>query len=125
MVQQRVDQRAVEVPCGGMNDQPGRLVDDDQMLVFERDPERDILRLVMRRRGIGHGDGEGLARRRLARRLADELPVARDLAARDQHLQPLARQRGNSVRQRAIEPPPVGGRRDRCLNDGSPRCIVS
>ena len=37
MVEQGVDQRAVEIARGRVDDQPGRLVDDQQMLVLEHD----------------------------------------------------------------------------------------
>src|SRR3546814_8132227 len=70
MVEQRVDQRAVEITRGGMDDQPRGLVDHDQMLVLEHHVERDRLRLVMRGRRLGHVDRETLARDRLARRTA-------------------------------------------------------
>ena len=51
MGDQRVDQRAVGIARGRMDDEPGRLVDDDEILVLVDDVERDILAL---RRG-GHG----------------------------------------------------------------------
>ena len=50
MVEQGVDQGAVEIARRRVDDHPGRLVDDQQMLVLEDDLERDVLRLVMRRR---------------------------------------------------------------------------
>jgi hypothetical protein len=43
-----------------MHDQTRLLVNDDQMLVFIGDDERDVLRLVMQRRRRGDGDREGL-----------------------------------------------------------------
>jgi hypothetical protein len=55
MVEQRVDQSPVEISRRRVNDQPGGLVDHEQMFVFEHDPQRDILRLIMRRRRIGDG----------------------------------------------------------------------
>ena len=45
MVEQRVDQRPVAIAGGGMDDQAGGLVDDQQMLVLEDDRQRDVLRL--------------------------------------------------------------------------------
>ncbi len=51
-----------KLPAAGMDDHPGRLVDDQQMLVLEDDVERDVLRLVMRRPGLGHGDFVGARR---------------------------------------------------------------
>jgi hypothetical protein len=53
MMEQRIDQGAVEIARCRMDDQPGGLVDHDQMLVLEDDVERDILRLVVRRVGSG------------------------------------------------------------------------
>ena len=43
MRDQRVDQRAVGIARGRVNDQPGGLVDDDQMCILEADIERDRL----------------------------------------------------------------------------------
>ena len=56
MVEQGVDQRAVEIARRRMDDHPGRLVDDQQMLVLEHDFQRDILRLVMRGPRLRNGD---------------------------------------------------------------------
>ena len=47
-----------KLPAAGMDDQPGGLVDDQQMLVLEDDLQRDVLRLVVRRRGLGHCDAQ-------------------------------------------------------------------
>ena len=56
MVEQRVDQGAVEIARGGMDDHAGGLVDDDQMIVLEDDVERDVLRRVVQRGGGGDAD---------------------------------------------------------------------
>ena len=53
MVEQGVDQGAVEIARRGMDDHARRLVDDEQMLVLEDDLERDVLRLVMRGPRLG------------------------------------------------------------------------
>ena len=45
-----VDERAVAVAGGGMNDQAGGLVDHDEVVIFEDNRERQILR-----RGGGGG----------------------------------------------------------------------
>ena len=45
MMDQRVDQRAGPVAGAGMHDQPGWLVDDDQLGVLVEDVERDVLAL--------------------------------------------------------------------------------
>ena len=73
MVEQGVDQRAVEIAGGRMDDHPRRLVDDEQMIVLEDDVERDVLRLVMCRLGLGNGDLVG-AGQRLDRGVADRRP---------------------------------------------------
>ena len=44
MMEQRVHQRAVGIASGGMHDEPGRLVEHNQMFVFEHDLQRDVLR---------------------------------------------------------------------------------
>ena len=49
MRDQRVDQRAGLVPGAGMHDEPGRLVDDDEVVVLEDDVERDRLGLRLSR----------------------------------------------------------------------------
>ena len=48
MMDQRVDQRAGPVAGAGMDDQPGRLVDDDQLGILVEDVERDRLALRAR-----------------------------------------------------------------------------
>ena len=56
-------------PGGGMDDEPGRLVDHDQMLVLEDDVERQVL---------GRRAANSLGRRRLRTRSAR--PAARRMA---------------------------------------------
>ena len=73
-----------------MNNQPGGLIDHDQMLVLERDRQRNILRLVVRRGGGGDRHRERVAARRLARRIAHGSARARHLPGGDQHLQSFA-----------------------------------
>ena len=103
-----------------MHHQPRGLVHHDQVLVLERDRERDVLRFVMRLGGQGHGHREHLARRRALRRIAHRQTVARHLPRIDQHLQPLARQRRRGVRQRPVEPPAIRCRCDPRFDDGNP-----
>ena len=92
-----------------MDDQPGGLVDDQQMLVLENDPERDLLRLVMGRRRFGHGDRVKAARTRLGGRIANRDALrTRDSAARNQGLEPLARQCRNRRGKRTVKPPSGG-----------------
>ena len=51
VVQKGVDECAVAMTSGGVNDQPGRLVYDDEMLVFENNIECNVLRYCL----VGHG----------------------------------------------------------------------
>ena len=74
MVDQRVDQRAGPVAGAGMDDQAGRLVDDDDVGVLVEDVERDRLALGLGLVRLGHGDGDVLAGRDLAVRLGAGLP---------------------------------------------------
>ena len=111
MVEQGVDQCSVAVARGGMNDQPGRLVDHQQMLVFEEDGERDFLRFVVRRLGLGNGQAELLAARDLGCRVAERGAAAVQRAGADQRFQPLAGERRKCVGEGAIQPPACMGRR--------------
>ena len=45
MMQQRVDERVFLVPGGGMHDESGGFVDDEQRFVLEQNIERDFFRL--------------------------------------------------------------------------------
>ena len=120
MVEQSVDQCAVEIARRWVDDEAGGLVDNDQMFVFVSDDEGDILRLVVRQRGVGHRDVQPIPRARALGGIAHHHPVARHRAAGDQHLQPLARQRRHRIGERTVEPPAIGGRRDRRFKDGNP-----
>ena len=62
MGDQGIDQRAVGIARRRMHHQPGRLVDDDEVLVLINHGQRDILALRTRRHRRGHGDRIGLAR---------------------------------------------------------------
>ena len=111
MVEQRVDQRPVEIAGGRMDDQAGGLVDDQQMLVLEHDRQRDVLRLVVRRLRLGNGDAKALRRRGpWSPGRGPRLPLGLDRAAADQRLQPFARQGRDGVGERAVEPPARVGR---------------
>ena len=66
MMDQRVDQRAGPVAGAGMHDQPGRLVDDDQLVILVEDVERDVLALRLGRLRLGQLDGDCLAGAQLA-----------------------------------------------------------
>ena len=61
MGDQRVDQRACVVAGGRMHHHADRLVDDDQVLVFKDDIERDRLAAGLGRSGRRHVDPHALA----------------------------------------------------------------
>ena len=75
--QQRVDERAVGVAGGGMNDQAGRFVDDHEVAVFEKNRERHLLRLGGGGGGSGDVDGGVLPLRDAYRRPRRGPPVER------------------------------------------------
>ena len=97
----------------GMDDEPGGLVDDDEMFVLINDVERQILpdhgRIGWRRGCKSDPRPLGEAERRIARRRAVDL----DLAGLDQRLEPGARQRDAALRRGPAEEPvePVAGAR--------------
>jgi hypothetical protein len=75
MMQQRIHQRAVPVAAARMDDQPGRLVDDQQRLVLEDDVERDVFRLLRTTAGIDRlTDAQTLAAMQLAFGFALDAP---------------------------------------------------
>src|SRR5438309_11012471 len=111
MMKQSIHQRPVEVARSGVNDHPGRLVDDKQMLILEYDFERDVLRFVMRLFWLRYGHAECLFALNFGSRVADWLPARFDRAAADQGLQPLARERRDRISERTVKTPPgMGGR---------------
>ena len=103
MVEQRVDQRAVGMAGGGMDDEAGRLVDDDQMLVLVDDVERDVLALDRR---IPRPAAPRIRSARLRephRRVARDRAVDQDPPGLDQRLEPRPRQRDPPIRRRQPE----------------------
>ncbi len=100
---QGIDKGPVRVAGGGMDDEPGGLVDDNQMCILETDIERHRLR---RRRGIlsiGDGHDKILARPDPQRRIPRGGLVLHDKPLLDQPLEPGARQRWQMARQHAVE----------------------
>ena len=59
MVKEGVDQGAIGIACSGMNDQPHRFVDDDDIFVLMKDIEGNVLGDKVRRLRVWklHGDG--------------------------------------------------------------------
>ena len=107
-----------------MDDQPGGLVDDDQMCILEADIERDRLRCRRRLLDPGEDYDEILVASHAQRGIAQNRSLMRDLAGFDQTFEPRPRQLRQMLRQHAIEAlPGIGfGRPDRdcVIGIGSP-----
>ena len=104
MGQQGVDQRAVQVAGRRVDDQPGRLVEHDQVGVLIQDGQRDRLRLRRgrrRRRQMQRVGGAGAHR---LGGLAQGGVALAGLAGLDQRLDAGARQRADGIGQEAVEP---------------------
>ena len=103
MRDQRVDERPGGVSGGGMHDEPGRLVDDDQIVVFVDDIERQALTFNtgrLRRRQGNFIDGARFDRgSRLPYR-----PAAAHMPVSNQGLNTRTAQVVDLVRQPAIDP---------------------
>ncbi len=124
MVEQGIDQGPVAVARRRMDDQARGLVDDQQMLVLEDDPQGDVLRLVVRGLGLGHREEEELVPADFLRGIADRPALRFDGAAADQGLQPFARQRRQGRGQRAVEAPAgMGGLQAHVDRLNSPHAI--
>ena len=84
MPEQRVHHRAFGVPVAGMDDEAGRFVEREEVLVFVQHVEPDVFgRHDPARRGIGKRDGHDVAERRACSRSADRRAVDGDLPVRD------------------------------------------
>ena len=107
MMQKRVDQGSVAVACGRMDDQARGLVHNEEVLVFEYDLERDVLRFVVRAFGFRNCETEVLVATDLGRGVADRWFQR---TAANQGFDPLARHCGQSRGERTVEPPAGVGR---------------
>ena len=96
MGDERVDQRARIVPRRRMHHEPGRLVDDDEVVVLVDDGERDRLALRLRRRGRRHDERDARPACSLRPGSSDRRPVDRHLAVADERLQAAPRQVGEA-----------------------------
>jgi len=90
MIGQGIDQRPVPVAVARVHDHAGGLVDDQQIVVFVGDVERDVLRhdldLAL---GIGHHHGDAVQRLDLVARLRTS--AHEHAAAVDRRLDAVAR----------------------------------
>lgn len=61
VMEQGVDEGAVFIASGGMNDEARRFVDDQDVGIFVEDFERDVLGDDLSRDGFWNGEGDGVA----------------------------------------------------------------
>ena len=118
MVEQGIHESSVGIARCWMDNETGRLVDDQQMLVLEDDPQRDVLRLVVSRRWLRNRKQERFASTDLQRRVANGRgPEGFQGAATDQSLQPFPGQGWDGIGKRAVQPPPLMARLKRDVDD--------
>ncbi len=121
MRNERIDQGAGPMAGGWMNHEIAGFIDDDHIVVFVNDAERDRLgRRLCRHRGR-HVNQDGRAGIDVMAWIADRLAIDRDGACFDQHFEPGARQFGDVTGEHAVEPVAglVGADEDRGLGGRS------
>lgn len=95
VVQQGVDERAIGISRCGMHDHAGFFIDHDQIIVFKKNLQRNLLRRCDVRHGLGEIDDDDVADFDGIARLA-RLAIAEDILFADQILDARTRQRGNA-----------------------------
>jgi len=115
MREDSIDERAVPIAGGGMDDEADRLVDDEEILVLVNDVERNRRRLGLRLGGCRrrHAHDDGLAALEFHGRLNQRALAGLDAPLGDQPLEARARQIRDQARQRLVEPLAGELRRDR------------
>ncbi len=96
MGDQRIDQRAGLMACGGMDHQAFGLVDDDDVVILIDDIERDIFARWFGGDRFRHVDCDRIAGGDMISGVADGGAFDADLAGKDQRFQPRARQLRNA-----------------------------
>ena len=94
VVQERVDERAVLVAGGGVNDHAAGLQDDGEVIILIENRERNFLRDGDGRLRRGNHQDDSLPRFRLCAGFRLDFPVYRDVSVRHQRRHPRARQPG-------------------------------
>lgn len=61
VMQQGVHERAIGIALGGMHDEAGWLVDDDDVAVFKEDRDGNVLRFDLDRHDLRDGHVDGIA----------------------------------------------------------------
>ena len=110
------------LPAAGMDDQPGGLVDHDQMLVLERDDERDVLRLVVRA-ASGSGTATANMSPAAARLAPDRAPARRRAVTAPGEISTFSRSRdsvGTASASARSSRQPSAAAGDRRFDDGNP-----
>ena len=92
------------MPRGGMHHETPGLVDDDDVVVFIGDIERDIFARGLGGNGLRHVDCDRIAAFDMISGVADGGVLDGDGTGQDQRFQPRARQRRAAHRQHAVEP---------------------
>src|SRR5271165_268214 len=103
MMDERIDQRAPRVAGRRMNDETGRLVDHNEMLVLIDDVERQVLAEQRRLLGFRRLEGDSHAYGEPHRRIARDRAVDPNFALLDQRFESGARERNAPFRRRAAE----------------------
>ncbi len=104
MGDQRVHQRAGRIAGSGMDHEPARLVDHDDLVVLKHDVERDAFGLRYGRFGRRNCDRDRLAGVDAVPGIADCAAPDRDLTGEDQRFEPRAREAVNAGGEHAVEP---------------------
>src|SRR5262245_60095343 len=99
-----VDESAGLVPGRGMDDEAGRLVDDDEGVVLIDDVERNSFGCGLGGDGRGQADAHMLARLDLAARLAHGRPLDSDAAIGNKGLESGPARLREPALQEAVEP---------------------
>ena len=107
MVKQGVDERAGLAARGGMGGHAGRLVDHDEVLILEQDGQWNILGLRVGGDGRRHEDAV-LARSGRSGAGRQDVAVEGDGPCRNQRLKPGARDVGQGITERLVQPGMAG-----------------
>jgi hypothetical protein len=104
MLEQRVQERPVPVAAAWMNDEAGRLIDDDQRSIFENDVKWNVLGRVREHLGIGRRDEMDLLAAEYLVPWSCRPAVDGDSLGADPCRETAARMLGQETRERLVEP---------------------